>query len=524
MGHDGPGHVAIAQERPTLRALKLFHGKRGAGLWVEFKVRYGPITILGCTQTADGALKLVAAEGESIPGDDVQDRQHEHTPALRARRRPSSSSAGAPRARPTTSRSASAIVAAEVRRVASLLDLDLRRGGLSMERVCFLLQVRPDRLDEYRARHREVWPEMLDALRDGRLGQLLALPARRRAARRLRRDRRLRGGAARRWRPPTSTRAGRRTWPRSSTREADRRARAPRGGLPPCLTPALRRDRSRRRERPRRRRAPRRRARRARGGPPLRQPAGAAARRAALERRCTCSRSRSTGCARAGALPASASTPGGSTTACSTTAAACSACPSTTATRAPPAWSSARSRASPADELYAVDRHPDDADQHRLPAARRRGLARAGAAARGSRSSRTCSPSGSAASWPTSAPRRDDRAARRAHGRVGARAHRAARACRRACSAPWSSPARRSARCSPTTASTACRSTPSPRTTPPRPSPPRRSRRRTPRSSRAGTWSLLGLELPEPCSADARATRTSPTSAASTARRGCSRT
>ena len=34
-----------------------------------------------------------------------------------------------------------------------------------MERVCFLLQVKPERLDEYRARHREVWPEMLDALR-----------------------------------------------------------------------------------------------------------------------------------------------------------------------------------------------------------------------------------------------------------------------------------------------------------------------------------------------------------------------
>jgi L-rhamnose mutarotase len=34
-----------------------------------------------------------------------------------------------------------------------------------MERVCFLLQVREEMLDEYRARHREVWPEMLDALR-----------------------------------------------------------------------------------------------------------------------------------------------------------------------------------------------------------------------------------------------------------------------------------------------------------------------------------------------------------------------
>jgi L-arabinose isomerase len=69
MGHDGPGHIAIAQEQPTLRSLKLFHGKRGAGLSVEFKVRYGPITIVGCTQTAEGRLKLIVAEGESVPGE-----------------------------------------------------------------------------------------------------------------------------------------------------------------------------------------------------------------------------------------------------------------------------------------------------------------------------------------------------------------------------------------------------------------------------------------------------------------------
>ena len=68
MGHDGPAHVAIAQERPVLRALQLYHGKRGAGLSVETAVRHGPITIVGCTQTADGRLKLLAAQGESIPG------------------------------------------------------------------------------------------------------------------------------------------------------------------------------------------------------------------------------------------------------------------------------------------------------------------------------------------------------------------------------------------------------------------------------------------------------------------------
>ena len=35
-----------------------------------------------------------------------------------------------------------------------------------MERVCFLLRVDPDRLDEYKERHRDVWPEMQEALRE----------------------------------------------------------------------------------------------------------------------------------------------------------------------------------------------------------------------------------------------------------------------------------------------------------------------------------------------------------------------
>lgn len=35
-----------------------------------------------------------------------------------------------------------------------------------MQRVCFVLQVRPERLEEYKERHREVWPEMQQALRE----------------------------------------------------------------------------------------------------------------------------------------------------------------------------------------------------------------------------------------------------------------------------------------------------------------------------------------------------------------------
>jgi len=33
-----------------------------------------------------------------------------------------------------------------------------------MQRVCFLLKVRSIRLDDYRRRHEQVWPEMLEAL------------------------------------------------------------------------------------------------------------------------------------------------------------------------------------------------------------------------------------------------------------------------------------------------------------------------------------------------------------------------
>jgi L-rhamnose mutarotase len=35
-----------------------------------------------------------------------------------------------------------------------------------VQRICFLLQVHPEKLEEYKRRHREVWPEMMDALRE----------------------------------------------------------------------------------------------------------------------------------------------------------------------------------------------------------------------------------------------------------------------------------------------------------------------------------------------------------------------
>ena len=68
MGHDGPGHLAIAEGKTKVRPLGVYHGKVGAGLSVEMSVKHGPITLLSVVQTAGGSLKLLTAEGESVPG------------------------------------------------------------------------------------------------------------------------------------------------------------------------------------------------------------------------------------------------------------------------------------------------------------------------------------------------------------------------------------------------------------------------------------------------------------------------
>lgn len=68
MGHDGPFHIGISAEKPILRGMGLYHGKWGAGVSVEAKVRPGPITNLGVTQTRDGRLKMIVNEGEATRG------------------------------------------------------------------------------------------------------------------------------------------------------------------------------------------------------------------------------------------------------------------------------------------------------------------------------------------------------------------------------------------------------------------------------------------------------------------------
>jgi L-arabinose isomerase len=68
MGHDGPGHIAIAQGKTKVRPLRLYHGKVGRGLSVEMSVKHGPVTLLALVQTVQGKLKLLCAHGESVPG------------------------------------------------------------------------------------------------------------------------------------------------------------------------------------------------------------------------------------------------------------------------------------------------------------------------------------------------------------------------------------------------------------------------------------------------------------------------
>jgi len=71
MGHDGPGHIAIAEGKTKVRPLHIYHGKVGKGLSVEMSVKHGPVTLLSVVEKKDDLILLVA-EGESVPGPILQ--------------------------------------------------------------------------------------------------------------------------------------------------------------------------------------------------------------------------------------------------------------------------------------------------------------------------------------------------------------------------------------------------------------------------------------------------------------------
>lgn len=69
MGHDGPGHIAIAETKTKVRPLTVYHGKVGRGLSVEMSVKHGPVTLLSVAEDPARGFKLIVAQGESVPGE-----------------------------------------------------------------------------------------------------------------------------------------------------------------------------------------------------------------------------------------------------------------------------------------------------------------------------------------------------------------------------------------------------------------------------------------------------------------------
>ena len=72
MGHDGPGHIAIAEGKTKVRPLYVYHGKVGRGLSVEMSVKNGPVTLLSVVQNIQGKLQFLVAEAESVAGPILQ--------------------------------------------------------------------------------------------------------------------------------------------------------------------------------------------------------------------------------------------------------------------------------------------------------------------------------------------------------------------------------------------------------------------------------------------------------------------
>jgi len=72
MGHDGPGHIAIAEGKTKVRPLRVYHCRVGRGLSVEMRVKCGPVTVLSVVEDSITRFKLITAEGEFVTGETLE--------------------------------------------------------------------------------------------------------------------------------------------------------------------------------------------------------------------------------------------------------------------------------------------------------------------------------------------------------------------------------------------------------------------------------------------------------------------
>ena len=68
IGHSGSGDHRISGKKPTMKIVKVFHGKTGGGYLTQFYPKLGPVTYLAITQDGDGNFKFIVAEAENIDG------------------------------------------------------------------------------------------------------------------------------------------------------------------------------------------------------------------------------------------------------------------------------------------------------------------------------------------------------------------------------------------------------------------------------------------------------------------------